>query len=375
MLRRLRCQEDLRFKTFRAPFGGDHRGTEGGGGVRPNPAPPSPLQTPSPPPSLPVSVFPVASQFFGSMDLSGEVTPSLGRSGEASPESPDTPSTPGRRSGGALQLDIPTVEGQWAPPEDSPPGRTGVFTGAARVRPLSPGAELVSPPARASGGASPAALPGTADAAILTPTVHSPSHRKELRGRGGSTGGGSFRRPSDTSTSPSPGGGSFRRPSDTSTSPPPEGRSTSLSLTPSVSPNRQVWRARPSAQAAVALSVGMGKAFLICSCVCCCTGIISLGKNPGGRNFAALGNPCTTLPTPLTFARGKFRHRPQIPKFHTKLSSSFTQREGDKDFTAAAGRLPPKRSWYTADPATFQLRFTAATAEPWILRRGLGGDV
>ena len=64
LLRRLRCQEDLRFKIFRPPFGGDHRGTlGGGGGVRPNPfPPPSPLQTPpppsplqTPPPSLPTS--------------------------------------------------------------------------------------------------------------------------------------------------------------------------------------------------------------------------------------------------------------------------------------------------------------------------------
>ena len=50
LLRRLRCQEDLRFKNFRPAFGGDHRGTLGGGGV---PAkPPSPPFRPPPPPPL-----------------------------------------------------------------------------------------------------------------------------------------------------------------------------------------------------------------------------------------------------------------------------------------------------------------------------------
>ena len=43
LLRRLRCQEDLRFKCFGK--GGDHRGTLGGRGSQPNPLPP-PLQTP-----------------------------------------------------------------------------------------------------------------------------------------------------------------------------------------------------------------------------------------------------------------------------------------------------------------------------------------
>ena len=52
---RLRCQEDLRFNNFRPPFGGGHRGTEGGGGgVRPNPPPlPPPFRPPPPPPSPP----------------------------------------------------------------------------------------------------------------------------------------------------------------------------------------------------------------------------------------------------------------------------------------------------------------------------------
>ena len=39
----------FKLQNFRPAFSGDHRGTLGGGGVRPNAPPPSPLQTPSPP--------------------------------------------------------------------------------------------------------------------------------------------------------------------------------------------------------------------------------------------------------------------------------------------------------------------------------------
>ena len=48
LLWRLRCQEDLSFKSSRPAFGGDHRGTLGGvGGVPAKPPPPAlPLQTP-----------------------------------------------------------------------------------------------------------------------------------------------------------------------------------------------------------------------------------------------------------------------------------------------------------------------------------------
>ena len=48
LLRRLRCQEDLGLKIFRPAFGGDHRGTLGGGGVRPNPPSPPPFRPPPP---------------------------------------------------------------------------------------------------------------------------------------------------------------------------------------------------------------------------------------------------------------------------------------------------------------------------------------
>ena len=45
---RLRCQEDLSLKNFRPAFGGDHRGTQGGGRFQPkSPSPPS--DSPSPP--------------------------------------------------------------------------------------------------------------------------------------------------------------------------------------------------------------------------------------------------------------------------------------------------------------------------------------
>ena len=45
LLRCLRCQEDLRFKNFWSAFGGDHRGTVGGGGVPAKPPSPAPSNT------------------------------------------------------------------------------------------------------------------------------------------------------------------------------------------------------------------------------------------------------------------------------------------------------------------------------------------
>ena len=52
LLQCLRCQEDLALKFFRPSFGGDHRGTQGGGMSPPNPpAPPPPSNTSLPPPT------------------------------------------------------------------------------------------------------------------------------------------------------------------------------------------------------------------------------------------------------------------------------------------------------------------------------------
>ena len=62
LLQRLRCQEDSSFKIFRPAFGGDHRGTLGGGRVRPNP-PPLPLPFRLPPPLLILPCPPLPTPF------------------------------------------------------------------------------------------------------------------------------------------------------------------------------------------------------------------------------------------------------------------------------------------------------------------------